>query len=398
MTLAQGPEDPHAPPTWLFAGGGTGGHLTPGLAVAAALRRRNPACRILFVGTDRHVEGRLLAGTGYERISTPFRPPGDLARAPWRWLTTAWRAMREADRFFAAEGVSGVIGLGGYSCYPHVRSAARRGVPTLLLEQNAPPGRAVRWLARQVDLVCASFNETATLLPRGARCDVVGNPVRPEIAALASEPLPENLPAAEPFTLLVLGGSLGATPLNDAIRAILESGRWSNRPLRVIHQTGPTDVARVEWAYKRAGARLEISSTESVAGLAARVEPFFTDMPGLYRAADLVVSRAGATTLAELACAGLPAILVPYPQAAANHQSANANVWERHGAAVTVPQHDDPRQTGDRIASVVEELWRSPARLAALSHAARGLARPDAAERVADRLLELATRQPASRN
>ncbi len=386
---------PRGSPTWLFAGGGTGGHLTPGLAVAAALRRRDPACRILFAGTDRHVEGRLLAGTGYERVSTPFRPLGDLVRAPWRWLTTAWRAMREADRFFVSEHVSGVIGLGGYSCYPHVRSAVRHGVPTLLLEQNVPPGRAVHWLARRVDLVCVSFEETSARLPHGTRYDVVGNPVRPEIATMASEPLADKLGAGGPFTLLILGGSLGATPLNDAIRTILESGRWSNQSLRVIHQTGPTDVARVEWSYKRAGARLDIPSTEHSAGLAARVEPFFSDMPGLYRAADLVVSRAGATTLAELACAGLPAILIPYPQAAANHQSINAHVWEGHGAAVTVPQQEDARLTGDRIAATVEELRRTPARLAALSRAARALARPDAAEQVADRLQELATRQRA---
>jgi UDP-N-acetylglucosamine--N-acetylmuramyl-(pentapeptide) pyrophosphoryl-undecaprenol N-acetylglucosamine transferase len=376
MTLTEEPR------VWLFAGGGTGGHLTPGLAVAAALRRRDPGCRILFAGTDRHVEGRLLEGTGYERVTTPFRPPGELLRAPWRWLSSGWRALREAERFFDEQRVTGVIGLGGYSCYPHMRGAVRRGIPTLLLEQNAIPGRAVHWLAKRVDRVCVSFDETPGLLPRGTRCVVTGNPVRPEIAAMANEPRTSG-----PFTLLILGGSLGATPLNHAIRTILESGHWSNRPWRIIHQTGPADVARVEWSYRKGGARLDHPTPCS--GLTARVEPFFGDMPGLYREATLVISRAGATTLAELACVCLPSILVPYPHAAANHQAANANTFEQNGASLVVPQETDPARTGETLARVIDELSQAPERLSAMTRAARTLSRPDAAERVAGILLDL---------
>lgn len=376
------------PPVWVFAGGGTGGHLTPGLAVAAELRRRDPACRIVFVGTRRPVEDQLLTSGTLERIVTPFRPPRDLLRHPVSWVTGAWKASREANRFLAREPVSAVIGLGGYACVPHVRAAVRRGIPVALLEQNVLPGRAVTWLARSAQVVCTAFEETRARLPRGAGVVLTGNPVRQEITVL--DRAQENV---GPFTLLVLGGSLGATPINAALRTILESRRWAGRPWRIVHQTGPADVARVEWSYLAGGAKLVTgpsSLTAEDATFSARVEPFFTDMPALYRSATLVLSRAGATTLAELACAGLPSILIPYPQATANHQTHNAEAFVRAGAARIIQQDTNPARTGEHVASLVEELASRSDLLTAMSTAARTLARPDAAERVADCLESIA--------
>jgi UDP-N-acetylglucosamine--N-acetylmuramyl-(pentapeptide) pyrophosphoryl-undecaprenol N-acetylglucosamine transferase len=238
-------------------------------------------------------------------------------------------------------------------------------VPVVLLEQNATPGRATWWLARRADAVCVSFEETAGRLPRGVRCVVTGNPVRTEIAELAAL----ERPAGPPRSLLVLGGSQGGHALNAAV---LHWAARQNAVLadwRIVHQTGERDCPPVRQRY----AELR---------LPADVQPFLADMAAAYRGADVVISRAGATTLAELACAGLPAVLVPYPHAAADHQRGNAEVFVQFGAAELVPEQPRTEDTAAHLETVFQELLRDPERCSTMSAAMRSLARPHAAAAV----------------
>lgn len=362
------------PRTFIFAGGGTGGHLFPGVAVALELKRREPNARLLFVGSERELEQTILARHGLEHRSLPVESLRELTRHPWRFATRNWTAWRAARQMMREERPSVVVGLGGYASAPLVWQASLARGPVVLLEQNVIPGRATRWLSRSASLVCTSFVETSEHLPRGANVEVTGNPVRREIAEFAA-----NLPATSnsPRELLVLGGSQGADSLNEAVVAALNLLGEARSGWRVIHQTGPRQVETIRRAYA------ELSWH-------AVVEPFFDDMLARYRAASLVVSRAGATTLAELACCGLPMILLPYPHAADDHQRANARVYESHGAAVSVEHFASTEQTAARLADSLRSLLTDESRRRAMSLSARGIARLDATSTVVDRVLELA--------
>lgn len=366
--------------TFLFAGGGTGGHLFPGLAVAEELRRRDPDVRILFAGSGRAIEREILAATGYDHIVLPSESTAVLRRRPWRFAWNTLRALAGARRLLRDARPAVVIGLGGFASVPVVWMAARRGVPTVLLEQNTIPGRATRWLSRRATLVCVSFEETARFLPQGTHTAVTGNPVRPQIAGLADTPSPrdesQSGPDARPI-LLVLGGSQGATGINDAMMTAAELRREELRGWQIVHQTGPRQVDAVRAQYERLG-------------LSAVVEPFFSDLSEWYRRAMVVVSRAGATTLAELACAGCPAMLVPYPEAVGDHQTHNAQVFAAAGAAVIVPQQSSPHITAESLSRALETLLRAPDTRARMGEAMRRLARPRAADDVARRVWELA--------
>ena len=362
------------PRTFLFAGGGTGGHLFPGVAVALELQRREPNARLLFVGSERELEQTILARHGLEHRSLPVESLRELTRHPWRFATRNWTAWRAARQLMRDEQPSAVVGLGGYASAPLVWQAARVRCPVVLLEQNVIPGRTTRWLSRSASLVCTSFAETRDRLPRGARVEVTGNPIRREIAEFASQ---KATASTAPRELLVLGGSQGADSLNEAVVAALRLLDEARSGWRVVHQTGPRQVETIRRAYA------ELS-------LDAVVEPFFDDMLARYRAASLVVSRAGATTLAELACCGLPMILLPYPHAADDHQRANARVYESQGAAICVNHLASTEQTAARLADHLRSLLTDESRRSAISISARGIARLDATSAVVDRVLEWA--------
>ena len=362
------------PRTFIFAGGGTGGHLFPGVAVALELKRREPNARLLFVGSERELEQTILARHGLEHRSLPVESLRQLTRHPWRFATRNWTAWRAARRMMHEERPSVVVGLGGYASAPLVWQATRARCPVVLLEQNVVPGRATRWLARSASLVCTSFAETRDRLSRGAKVEVTGNPVRREIAEFASS---LAVASTAPRELLVLGGSQGADSLNEAVVAALHLVGDVRSGWRVAHQTGARQVEAMRCAYA------ELS-------LDAVVEPFFDDMLARYRAASLVVSRAGATTLAELACCGVPMILLPYPHAADDHQRANARIYEAHGAADCVEHLTSTEQTAARLADPLRSLLTDESRRRAMSLSARGIARLDATSAVVDRVLELA--------
>jgi len=341
----------------VVAGGGTGGHLFPGLAVAERVAGAD-AGRVLFVGSAYGIEARVIPQTRFEFRPLPIR---GLRGRGWRGalqltaqlpsaIVRAWRILGEF-------GADVVLGVGGYASAPVVIAAWLRRIPSVLLEQNAHPGWANRALARIARRICTTFAEANAYFPAG-KVVLTGNPVRLFAA-----------PAAAPrsgFTLLVFGGSQGAHRVNEAMADAAAALRDAIPGLRVIHQTGAADHAALQARY-------------ASLGVAAEVREFIDDMGAAYHAADLVVCRAGATTVAELTALGKPAILVPYPFAADDHQRANASVLAAHGAGILVL---DRELGGGGLAQTIIELARDRARLKAMGDAARRLGVPDAAAQV----------------
>jgi UDP-N-acetylglucosamine--N-acetylmuramyl-(pentapeptide) pyrophosphoryl-undecaprenol N-acetylglucosamine transferase len=356
------------PGVFLFAGGGTGGHLFPGVALAERIHERRPAARTLFVGSDRPIEQRIVSAQRLEHRTLATTSFGHLRRRPDQFLWRNWQALRDAAALVQALRPEVVFGLGGFASAPVVWAAYRAGVPVMLLEQNAIPGKATCWLSRLARVVCTTFAESHDWLPRQIPTLVCGNPVRRAISELAREPLPDH---SGPGTILVLGGSLGADGLNtammDLVRRHPELRAWN-----IVHQTGPRQRDSVRHTYNELGQP-------------AVVADFLDDLVPHYRAATIVISRAGATTLAELACVGRPVILVPFPHAADNHQQANAAAFARQDAAVVVPQAAASPRTAEGLWRAVSPLLHDGARRRAMSGAIRELAHPDAA----DRILEL---------
>ena len=350
----------------LIAGGGTGGHLYPGLALAAELRRRDPAGQIDFVGTARGLEVRAVPQAGFPLHLLPVQPlRGGGLMGLGRGLAVLPLALWAAVRLIRRLRPQVAVSVGGYAAGPAVMAARLCGVPCLVLEQNAVAGLTNRVLARLATQVLASL--PVTNLPR-RRLEVIGNPVRAEFAAVRAQPYV----AGSRLRLLVLGGSQGARALNEALMAA--APELARLPLVLHHQTGTADAVRVRAAY-------------AAAGFNAQVEAFIADMAGAYAACDLVLCRAGASTLAEICVCGRPAILVPYPFAADDHQSANAQVLSAAGAAILVPQ---PALTAAHLTALLSRLVAAPAPLAAMAAAARALGRPDAVAQIADRVLAAA--------
>ena len=356
----------------VIAGGGTGGHLYPGIAVARELLRREPQALITFAGTAHGIEARVVPREGFaldllRSAGLKGKSPGALARGLLLLPLSAFDAWRIVSR----RSPDLVIGVGGYSSGPVVLTAALRGLPTLLLEQNAVPGLTNRLLGRVVSAAAVTFESTVSYF--GRRAFVAGNPVRPEF-------LSENLsPAVRPDgppRILIFGGSPGAHAINVAMVEAPPKLAAYPGGMAITHQTGERDRELVSDGYSRAG-------------IEARVEPFLYAMDREVSAADLVICRAGATTLAELTAAGKPAVLVPLPTAADDHQRKNAEVLAAAGAAEMLEQK---RLTGALLAERITALLEDPARLTAMALAARRVARPDAAMVIADRAFALAER------
>ena len=357
------------PSTILFAGGGTGGHLFPGIAAADELRRRDPSTRIVFVGSTRSIESTIVAEQGLEHRMLPVEPLPALKRNPLRFVFQNWKAWRGAIRLLKELKPAAVVGLGGYASAPIVWAASRHRIPVILIEQNVIPGRTTRLLSRFADHVCVSFRETILRLPNARHVVVTGNPVRASIAKLYNrrslEISEEGTSTFKQKELLILGGSQGAESLNVAVMAAIKKLADQLKNWKIMHQTGPRDAERARSQYQDQG-------------LSFVVEPFFHDMAELYSRADLVVSRSGATTLAELACAQTPIILLPYPHAADDHQRANAQVFVDHHAAVLVEHSTPPERTADELADVLQSLIDDTSRRKRMGQAAKELAHPDA--------------------
>jgi len=336
--------------------------LFPGLAVAEEARRSGLAESIVFFGAARGIESRVIPRTGYELVVQPLeglRGSGPAAAARSLWLLA--RAVTGARRELSRRRIDVVVGLGGYASTAAVVAALLSRIPVVLLEQNREPGLANALFARAAAAVCTSFADTAAALPR-SRGRWTGNPVRAELEeAFASRPKSRD-------ALLIFGGSAGAVSINRAAVAALRSlGETANLPSRVIHQAGAHGIEEVRAGYAALTIRAE-------------VHEFIEDMAAAYAAARVAVCRAGATTVAELTATGTPAILIPFPHAAA-HQLANALALEKEGAAIVIPDGPD---TAERLAAELKRLLASSERLDSMAAAAARLGRPGAARRVLD--------------
>jgi UDP-N-acetylglucosamine--N-acetylmuramyl-(pentapeptide) pyrophosphoryl-undecaprenol N-acetylglucosamine transferase len=350
----------------IIAGGGTGGHIYPGIAIAQEFKRRSAQSEILFVGTARGLETRIVPGEGFrlELIEVAALKGVSLGRR-LRSLLLLPRSFLQVRSLLLRFKPEVVIGVGGYASGPVVGVAALMGIPTLVAEQNALPGFTNRTLARLVRAAAVSFPEARAFF--GAKAEITGNPVRAEFFSVPRKE------AAATAHILVTGGSQGARAINGAMIAALPLLAEARDRLSFAHQTGESDYARVRAAYEQSG-------------LKAEVKPFIERMVDEFARADLVVSRAGATTVAELAAAGKPALLIPFPFAADDHQRKNAEAVERAGAGRMILQAE---LTGERLAREILQLARDPARRTQMAEASRGLAHRDAAERVVDLAIQI---------
>ncbi len=356
----------------VIAGGGTGGHLYPGIAVARALLARRPEARVSFAGTARGIEARVVPAEGFSLdVIRSQGLKGKSLMTRLRGAAVLPLSVFDAWRLLSARRPHVVVGVGGYSSGPVVMLAAMRGTATMVLEQNAMPGLTNRTLARVVRAAAVTYESTLSWF--GNKGFVAGNPVRPEFlraGADAREPRPPRV--------LVLGGSQGAHAINVAMTEVAAALRHACPTLEIRHQTGERDLDLVRRGY-------------AAAGVEASVEPFLTAMADEMRAATVVVSRAGATTLAELSALGVPAILVPFPGAADDHQRKNAEVLANAGAAVLIDQASLSSVEGrEALVGAVVRAVTSESVRDEMSSAMRAFARPDAAEVIVDRLLELA--------
>jgi UDP-N-acetylglucosamine--N-acetylmuramyl-(pentapeptide) pyrophosphoryl-undecaprenol N-acetylglucosamine transferase len=356
----------------VIAGGGTGGHLFPGIALAEELRARGH--HVTFVGTERGIEARVLPKEGWplELIEVRGLKGGGFGG----FLRGSWQvpnALLRSGKILGKLSPGLVVGVGGYASGPVVLRAALSRIPTAILEQNSIPGITNRALGKVVRMVCGSFPGAARYFPT-RKYHLLGNPVRTKVrsAMAAAEEGPDSSRAAT--GLLVVGSSQGAHAVNELVVEALTLLRARGVRMPVVHQTGTADRDTVAARY-------------AAAGIAADVRAFIDDMAGAYRAARLVVARAGASTIAELTALGMPSLLVPFPQAADDHQTANARDLEEAGAArLLVQATTTPAQLADTIAALFDDA----AALARMRAAARSLGHPDAHREIADALLALA--------
>jgi UDP-N-acetylglucosamine--N-acetylmuramyl-(pentapeptide) pyrophosphoryl-undecaprenol N-acetylglucosamine transferase len=357
----------------VIAGGGTGGHLYPGIAVARELLSRVPQAHISFAGTAAGIEARVLPREGFALdVIRSAGLKGKSAGALVRGFSTLPASAWDAWRLISRRSPDLVIGVGGYSSGPVVLLAALRGIPTLLMEQNATPGITNRLLGRVARAVAVTYESSRAWF--GRKAFVSGNPVRPEFLRAdrndaAGEP--EGIDRAP--EVLIFGGSQGAHAINVAMVEAAPGLAAGAPRVAITHQTGERDLAMVREGYRRAG-------------LEARVEPFLYAMDREMRRAAVVVCRAGATTLAELPAVGRAAILVPLPTAADDHQRRNAEAFVAAGAAEMIAQRD---LDGPGLAARILALAGDVERRRRMEAASRRLARPDAARVIADRALEL---------
>jgi UDP-N-acetylglucosamine--N-acetylmuramyl-(pentapeptide) pyrophosphoryl-undecaprenol N-acetylglucosamine transferase len=375
----------------LLTGGGTAGHVLPAIATAQVLQRVRPDLSVAFAGLPGSVEERLVAAAGFEfepvrAVPLPRRASLALLRVPFRLLA----AVRQARALLRSDRVRIVVSFGGYVGLP-LALAARRRVPLLLHEQNSRPGLANRRTARRARYVAVTFPSSAERFPDPSRCRFTGNPVQEHLRSLdrvsGRDAARERLGLASgPTTLLVFGGSQGARTINRAVAAAADD--WRAMGVQVLQLTGVRGHDEAAEAWRWAG--VDPDDPDAPVRLIAYLE----DMSDAYAAADLVVCRAGATSIAELTVVGSPSILVAYPHATADHQRHNAAALVASGAAVAIDDGDLDRAA---LVAQVTELLADRPRLAAMSAAARAWARPDAAEGMAALILEVLAGAPGGR-
>jgi UDP-N-acetylglucosamine--N-acetylmuramyl-(pentapeptide) pyrophosphoryl-undecaprenol N-acetylglucosamine transferase len=358
-----------------IAGGGTGGHIYPAVAVIDCLREAGHSIDVTFVGTKRGLEKSIVPGFGYKMRRIVSRPLPVRRDADFLYsVMCALVGMLQSIVIIMLDRPNVVLGTGGYASGPFVVAARLMGVPTLLIEPNSIPGRTTMMLARFVNEIALGFQESVRHFARGTNLRVTGIPTRTRLAKHSREDgiRKFNLDPAKQ-TIFVFGGSRGASSINRAFvgaSAVLKD----ERDLQFLVQTGTADYESVS----KAAGSIEI---------AARIYPYIEDISYAYAASDLVVCRAGAGTVAELTACGLPSILIPYPHATASHQEANARLLEQSGAASVILDRD---LNGEVLAEAIRSIIYSSERMAGMSGISRALGKPDAAGQIAAHLVELA--------
>ncbi len=352
--------------TIVIAGGGTGGHLYPGIAIAEELQRRWQGVRILFAGVGLPLERDIVGQHGFELIA--IRSGGVIGKSLAGRVRGGLRAAAgfiQSLRLLMKTKPQAVIGVGGYASGPMVMAAVVLRVPTLIQEQNYHPGMTNRLLAPWVKRVAVSFEETKHSF--GGRGELTGNPIRAAFAAVRRKV------RGETFQVLIFGGSQGARAINDAVIAALPHLEANRLGLHFQHGTGPRDLERVTRAY--AEGRFE-----------AQVLPYISNIREAYEQADVVIARAGASTVSEIAACGKASILVPLPTAAHDHQRSNARKFAEAGAAILL---EEAGLGGEALARAILALRDEPAKVVTMERAAAAIARPDAAARIVDMVEEL---------
>jgi UDP-N-acetylglucosamine--N-acetylmuramyl-(pentapeptide) pyrophosphoryl-undecaprenol N-acetylglucosamine transferase len=373
-------------PVVAFGGGGTGGHLFPALAVAAAIQARVPTARFQYFATQRAIDSRILGGVRGEIVEQPIPR---LSRLPWRWpgiLRRLRDALAGVRRRFDAEPPDVVVGTGGLASIPVMWEAVRRGIPTAILNPDALPGRANRWLARYADTVFVQWEETAEQLSQSREVKVFGCPIRADFLHAPGFDAHGHFGLrAGRQTLLVTGASQGARSINDAVLA-LASRLAGMADWQILHLTGETDFERTVEQYRQ----LNIPSA---------VHRFTDRMADAIRIADAMISRAGASTLAEITAIGRASILMPYPYHRDQHQEANARCLVRRGAGLLVRDRIEISRNAPALLEALSPLTTDGVFRRTLADAAREAGRCDAADRIAEHILSPAFfRKPLAPN
>jgi UDP-N-acetylglucosamine--N-acetylmuramyl-(pentapeptide) pyrophosphoryl-undecaprenol N-acetylglucosamine transferase len=355
----------------LIAAGGTGGHIYPGIAVANEIIKRHPDSEVLFVGTARGLEKKIVPDNGFQLTlinSAGLKNVGFVGKL--KGLMVLPRSFWEARKILKEFRPDVVVGAGGYVSGPVLMTAHFMGFPTLVMDSNALPGFTNRSLARFIDKAALAFEAAKPFF--GDKGVVTGNPVRSEFFDIPMRP-----PSGQ-INLLIFGGSQGARAINDAMLGALPLLNGSKAMLAITHQSGESNYEAVRDGYKDAG-------WEN-----ADIRPYITQMVEAFDNADVIVCRSGATTCAEVAAAGKPAVMIPFPGAADDHQRKNAEAMAAKGAARMILQSE---LTAERLAAEIQDIARDPGALASMGVAARQMARPDAAEITVDLIEGLAAKK-----
>ena len=372
------------PLIFAFAGGGTGGHLLPGLAVAESLRQQCPEAKVHFFVTCREIDEKILQPTGYSFTRQWVEP---FSLNPWGFLSFAYglvSSTHEAAGSLAILRPAAILGMGGYAAAPVCRVARKLKIPVALLNPDAAPGRANRWLAGRAQKIFTQWDRTADLLSRRTKAQILvtGCPVRKDIfTATREDGLKKFGLQPDKKTLLVPGGSQGAMNINCTILELLREFDKFADTWQILHLTGSGKLDLVRQAYRQADVKIH-----------HKLVDFTFDMPAALAAADLVLSRAGASSLAEFTARKLPAILMPYPYARDQHQLANAKCLAEVGAAVIVPDKCDSQANAASVGPVLLDLMTNNEKLTRISAAYEPLFKPHAAVEISRQLLHLAGR------
>jgi len=358
----------------VIAGGGTGGHLFPGIAIAEEIRGRGGAPEVIFVGTEHGIEASVIPKEGYPLRF--LRAEGLVGKSPLAKMRGAVRtafSLYDSYRLLKTLRPDGIIGVGGYASFGPVLTGHLLSIPTVIAEQNSVPGLANKVLGRIADAVCVTYHESLSSFPK-SRTFITGNPIRSGIVSGNREAAYDLFGLERNrFTIFVFGGSAGARTINNALCAAFNDLSDIRDDIQFLHQTGKGDYESVRETYRKWGFK-------------GTVTAFVHQMPEAYAVSDLVVSRAGATTLAELTAVGRPAVLIPYPYAAGNHQELNAQRLAEMGAVRVVLDHE---LDGEVLAKQIRDLYHDAAMRAEMQRSSRSLGKPDAAQKVVDVVMSL---------